>query len=261
MNSFSDIPDNLIEQAEMMENILIACATIGCDKDQIYVCLRRQFMGDPLTNSRLPSFVHSNPDLSTFSGFIKLKYKSYGERREFIHEGFKPLIDYLSGNILGDDVTSDTLKAFDIDSINATWGKALDRRTQDPKGAITLARTLLETVIKHILDKSGQEYSEREDLPKLYNKVAKQLNLAPTRHSEESVKAILGSIANLVNGIGTLRNQLSDAHGSGEKLEGSEQAVEPSIRHANLAVNTAGALATFLVQTYQEHHDRQNHER
>ena len=261
MNSFSDIPDNLIEQAEMMENILIACATGDCNEDQTYVCLRRQFMGDSLIKPLLPSFVRSNKNLSMFWGFIKLKYGSYGERREFIHEGFKSLIDYLSGNTLGDDVTSDTLKAFDIAGINKTWTRALERRKQDPKGAITLARTLLETVIKHILDKSGQEYSEREDLPKLYNKVAKQLNLAPTRHSEESVKAILGSITNLVNGIGTLRNQLSDAHGSGEKIEGSEQAVEPSIRHANLAVNTAGALATFLVQTYQEHHDRQNHER
>lgn len=51
---------------------------------------------------------------------------------------------------------------------------------------------------------------------------------------------------NLANGIGTLRNRLSDSHGRGGK------AVRPSARHASLAVNMAGALATFLVETYLE---------
>jgi hypothetical protein len=48
----------------------------------------------------------------------------------------------------------------------------------------------------------------------------------------------------LVNGIGTLRNRLSDSHGRGGKP------VKPSPRHASLAVNTAGAIATFLVETH-----------
>ncbi|WP_246705776.1 abortive infection family protein [Rhizobium leguminosarum] len=48
----------------------------------------------------------------------------------------------------------------------------------------------------------------------------------------------------LVNGIGTLRNRLSDAHGGGGSLP-----VRPSPRHASLAVNTAGAVATFLLET------------
>jgi hypothetical protein len=39
----------------------------------------------------------------------------------------------------------------------------------------------------------------------------------------------------LVNGLGTLRNRLSDSHGRGGKR------VKPSPRHASLAVNTAGA--------------------
>ena len=74
---------------------------------------------------------------------------------------------------------------------------------------------------------------------------AKALNLAPDHHSEESIKAILGSAMNLVNGIGTLRNRLSDSHGRGGKLP-----VKPSPRHASLAVNTAGAIAMFLVETH-----------
>ena len=125
----------------------------------------------------------------------------------------------------------------------------LARRTSDPEGAITLARTLLETVTKRILDEMGETYADKDDLPKLYSNAAKALNLAPSQHTEEPIKAILGGAMALVNGVGTLRNRLSDSHGRGGKLP-----VKPSPRHANLAVNTAGTIATFLVETHLERH-------
>ena len=49
----------------------------------------------------------------------------------------------------------------------------------------------------------------------------------------------------------TLRNRLSDSHGRGGKLP-----VKPSARHASLAVNTVGAIAAFLVETYLERQER-----
>ncbi|MGR9398108.1 abortive infection family protein (plasmid) [Rhizobium leguminosarum] len=87
---------------------------------------------------------------------------------------------------------------------------------------------------------------DTEDLPKLYGMAVKALNLAPNQHSEEPIKAILGGAMNLVNGIGTLRNRLSNSHGRGGKP------FKPSPRHASLAVNTGGAAATFLVETHRE---------
>jgi len=45
----------------------------------------------------------------------------------------------------------------------------LERRATDPEGAITAARTLLETVCKHILDEKGEPYEDGIPLPKLYN--------------------------------------------------------------------------------------------
>ena len=106
-------------------------------------------------------------------------------------------------------------------------------------------------VTKRILDEVGETYADKDDLPKLYASAAKALNLAPSQHSEEPIKAILGGAMNLVNGIGTLRNRLSDSHGRGGKLP-----VKPASRHASLAVNTAGAIATFLVETFAERQDR-----
>jgi uncharacterized phage infection (PIP) family protein YhgE len=158
-------------------------------------------------------------------------------------------MDHLEGKAAApsDAVASDTLQTFDAEGVHAVWTKALSRRNTDPEGAITVARTLLETVAKRILDETEQSYSDKDDLPKLYSMAAKALNLAPDQHTEEPIKAILGGAMNLVNGIGTLRNRLSDAHGRGGKLP-----VRPSSRHASLAVNTAGAIATFLVETLGE---------
>ncbi len=228
---------------------LIAAATGGSHDDPIYEILRREFMNDPEIRLILPDFVRSYRSLSAFWPFIKHEAGTYAERRQIIGEAFNPLIDSLEGldRAPGDVVMSDTLQRFDAEGVHAVWSKALGRRTTDPEGAITVARTLLETVIKRILDDLGADYTNKDDLPKLYRKVAKGLNLAPNQHSEEPIKAILGGAMNLVNGIGTLRNRLSDSHGRGGPLP-----VRPSPRHASLAVNTAGAVAAFLVETHIE---------
>jgi hypothetical protein len=49
-----------------------------------------------------------------------------------------------------------------------------------------------------------------------------------------------------VNELGSLRNRISDAHGHGRRP------VKPAPRHAELAVNLAGAVSAFLVATWSE---------
>jgi hypothetical protein len=80
----------------------------------------------------------------------------------------------------------------DTPFISAAWRKALERRHDDPEGAITAARTLLESVCKHILDELGVAYGDNADLPKLYGLTSTELNLAPSQHTEEAFKKILG---------------------------------------------------------------------
>jgi hypothetical protein len=53
-----------------------------------------------------------------------------------------------------------------------------------------------------------------------------------------------------VEGLGSVRNRLGDAHGQGKK------AVRPAPRHAELAVNLAGVMVIFLVRTWEFHKDR-----
>ncbi len=249
MLDMNDIPTKLVEQVGMMESILIACATGGSQESPIYEHLRREFIQNADIQELLPAFVRVHRNLDSFWPFIKNEAGSYAERRQIISVAFTPLIDFLEnrGQSPSDTAVSDALQNFDADGVHSVWTKALGRRSSDPEGAITVARTLLETVCKRILDENNAAYSDKEDLPKLYSMAAKALNLAPDQHSEEPIKAILGGAMNLVNGIGTLRNRLSDSHGRGGKLP-----VKPSPRHASLAVNTAGAVATFLVETHLE---------
>jgi hypothetical protein len=167
-------------------------------------------------------------------------------RRQFVRKEFIPLIDFLeSGGAPADSIVSDALTKFDAEGVTEAWNKALARRETDPAGAITAARMLLESVCKHLLeDEDGNPYyGPNEDLPKLYRLASERLNLAPSQHAEDAFKRILGSAASIVEGLGTLRNKVGDAHGTGRK------AVKVKSRHAALAVNMAGGMALFLIET------------
>jgi hypothetical protein len=247
----NELPDLPLERATMLENLVTARATGDMSASrQAYEYLRRDFMQDASTKALLPEFVRTSRTLDVFWPAIQKAASTYAERRQIISSAFTPLIEFLEGKnkAPGDAAVSEVLETFDPEGVHAVWGKALDRRNADPEGAITVARTLLETVCKRILDEMSVGYTDKEDLPKLYAMTAKSLKLAPDQHTEEPIKAILGGAMNLVNGIGTLRNRLSDSHGRGGKP------VKPSPRHASLAVNIAGAMATFLVETYLERH-------
>jgi hypothetical protein len=245
----NDLPTDLLERVTMLENVLVARATGDMSaSNRDYQRLRWDFVADPELKDLLPPFVRTCRTLDVFWPFIKQQAGTYADRRRIISDAFTPLVDHLEGRnqAPGDAIVSDALQSFDAEGVHVVWTKALSRRNTDPEGAITVARTLLETVCKRILDGIPLAYSDKEDLPKLYSMAAKALNLAPDQHTEEPIKAILGGAMNLVNGIGTLRNRLSDSHGRGGKP------VKPSPRHASLAVNTAGAIATFLVETHLE---------
>jgi hypothetical protein len=144
-----------------------------------------------------------------------------------------------------DAAISSTLERFEPEQIHGRWTAALDRRSTDPAGAITLARTLLEDVCRWLLEQLGETPSNQDDLPTLYRKLAKALKLAPDDHSEQVFKQILGSCQQVVEQLGALRNKLGDAHGGGPRR------AKPAARHAELAVNLAGSMATFLVATWE----------
>jgi hypothetical protein len=144
-----------------------------------------------------------------------------------------------------DELISQVLSSFDETGVHHAWQKALERRVSDPEGAITAAKTLLETVCKHIIEETGGSYGENDDLPKLYATAAATLRLAPNQHTETVFKSILGNCQSVVGNLSALRNRLGDSHGQGK------QHVRPAARHAELAVNLAGSVAMFLIATWE----------
>lgn len=247
------VDDKLFDQTDLdkamrLQNGLISQATSGSFDDADYMELRRYFAGRHDTKAKLPDFVRRCSDVRQFWSFIKYERASYQERRNFIWEAFRPLIGYLEGRDRAPGVVpiSETLEAFDPEHVHAAWQKALDRRNDDSEGAITAARTLIETVCKHVLDDCGTPYPDSADLPKLWGLAAEELTLAPHQHQEPVFKTILGNCQSVVNSLGTVRNRIGDAHGQGRRP------VKPKPRHAELAVNLAGTMAAFLVATWQE---------
>ncbi len=108
---------------------------------------------------------------------------------------------------------STVLSQIDSEHVGKAWNKALSRRDSDPEGAITAARTLIESVCKHILDKAGIAYPSDVDLPKLYHLTAECLQLAPSQHSSRTMRQILGNCQAIIGGLASVRNELGDAHG------------------------------------------------
>ncbi|MCL4265766.1 MAG: abortive infection family protein [Anaerolineae bacterium] len=246
--------NDLILKVETLQNLLLARATGGTGDWEEYKSLREELTNHSLVKPLLPSFVITCRDVSQFWSFISSKYNTYRERREYIWQEFSPLLNQLESSLrsLPDKIISDTLNDFDTDHIKQIWERAIVRREEDPQGAITTARTLLESTCKTILDDLQINYASDIDLPKLYKLTAEQLNLAPAQHTEQIFKQILGGCQTVVEGLGAVRNKLGDAHGQGKKP------VKPAARHAELAVNLAGAMSIFLVRTWEHKKSKSN---
>jgi|GEM_PF-774842 len=248
-NDFSAAQGNYLKKARYLKQIMMSRATGGGGDEELYYKLRSDFVKSTSLKNYIPDFFSQCETLEDFWQFIKSNVSQYQPRRDFLNKAFAPLITFLEQDNIGTSIVEIT--TIDNIYIQDAWKKALDRMIQDPEGAITSSRTLMETVCKHILDGFNEQYDDIADLPKLYKMTANLLQLSPDQNTEQIFKQILGGCQSIVVGLGSMRNKLSDAHGKGSK------AVKPSARHAGLAVNLSGAMCQFLLQTFEERNAKQ----
>lgn len=140
---------------------------------------------------------------------------------------------------------AEALDVFNSSYMQEVWAKALARRATDPEGAVTSARTLLESVCKHILDSANMEFREGAPLRHLYAETAKLLEIAPSDNLAPVLNTMFTACAEVIASIGKLRNELSDSHGRGQF------GAMPEWRHSELAVNLSGAMATYLAAVWK----------
>ncbi len=114
----------------------------------------------------------------------------------------------------------------------------------DFDGAITNARSLVEAVLMELerqLDPSPKKYDG--NLPKLFKRVQKQLNLDPSRPDIETpLKQVLSGLNSVIIGMSGISNRMGDRHA---------RTYRPSKHHSLLVVNSAKTLANFLFATHK----------
>ncbi|MCK5061196.1 abortive infection family protein [Candidatus Parcubacteria bacterium] len=116
-------------------------------------------------------------------------------------------------------------------------------KNNDYDGAITNSRSLIEDVIADIyciVTKS--ELKKSGDLKSDYKLIKDLLNLAPEKHSNDSIKQIVRSFTTIIDGVDSLSNQMGDRH---------RRRVKPERHHAKLCVNSAKVITDFLYDTIE----------
>ncbi|GIG01157.1 abortive infection family protein [Catellatospora citrea] len=124
----------------------------------------------------------------------------------------------------------------------------------DPAAAIGSSKELVESLLKIILERSGEQYAPGEDMPALYKKVSAVLGLdagsiPDSARGSDAVKKILRTLTTTLQGLAELRNVLGTGHG--------RTAPSPALaRHAGLALNSTVTITEFLLDTWQDRVDR-----
>lgn len=148
------------------------------------------------------------------------------------------------------EVNLSTIKSlaikFDIEYVLKECNRIEKEALTDPEEAITSAKSMVESTLKHILDSEGEKFNNNETLRGLYKKVSNIMNLSPGGHNENTFKTILSGMINVINGLDEVRNEYGDAHGKSKKN------YRPETRHAFLAINAARTITEFLLASYKK---------
>ncbi|PKK35392.1 hypothetical protein BWI96_16905 [Siphonobacter sp. SORGH_AS_0500] len=120
---------------------------------------------------------------------------------------------------------------------------------KDFDGAITNARTLIESICLFILEsKTKHKHDYDGNLIKLYKSVAVLLKMSPGDYEDDNLKQILSGVFSIINGVSGLRNTFSDSHGSAP----SKTIYRVDERHAILTVNLAKTISEYLFLSYEK---------
>jgi len=120
--------------------------------------------------------------------------------------------------------------------------------------AFDLAKALVESVCITILKDRGCEPNKNEDLPVLLKETLKDLQLVPDGHPDgktptESLKRIVGGLANTIHGICELRN--AEGFASHGKDASWLQILGPVQVH--LVARAADAIVNFIFKTHKSY--------
>jgi Abortive infection C-terminus len=142
----------------------------------------------------------------------------------------------------------------DLDQLRVNISRIRSAISTDPALAVGSSKELVEATCKAILAERNVEISEGADLPELVHAVLENLdllakNVAAEKKGAQSIKRVLGSLSQVVQGLAELRNLYGSGHGKAPGERGL------SARHARLCAGAASTFATFLMETAVQRRD------
>ncbi|MDR1417887.1 MAG: abortive infection family protein [Endomicrobium sp.] len=107
--------------------------------------------------------------------------------------------------------------------------------------ALAKARTLVEEVFIYVIEKKGENPSEKGDIHKLYGQVKNLYEMHQGKNVDLRINTLLSGLEKIIDSIAQMRNEQSDSHGIGSRR------LNLNDYHARLFVNLAMILADFIL--------------
>lgn len=175
----------------------------------------------------------------------------YNEKYADIYQKCKAIINKLEGSSVVIIKTADDLKEkFSSEYMSKQIELMVSMQTTNPTNAIGMAKELIESCCKTILEELGIAWSKTDDVPQLTSKTMEVLNLLPANIQEtdqgaDAIKAVLGNLRAIPSKLAEIRNPFGSGHGKSASFQGLEE------RHAKLAVGSSITFVDFIWSTYE----------
>ncbi|MGR3565051.1 MAG: abortive infection family protein [Heliomarina sp.] len=119
----------------------------------------------------------------------------------------------------------------------------------EPGEAIALAKEIVESCCKLILDDRKVSYPDKAEIPELLKLLRKEIKIMPDGINENAkganeIRGILTSLGNIAHSLAPLRNAYGKGHGRGRDFKG----LQP--RHARLAIGAASTFVDFVLDRH-----------
>ena len=197
-------------------------------------------------------------DLIRYYELSPMKERDEENRKEraIAYKKCRGILDKAGGTMVM-AATAQTLKeAFNSDYISAQIDLMLNLKDENPTEAIGKAKELIESCCKTILELEGYTIDKDWEVPRLVDETFKHFHLMPKNITDDvkgakSIKAILGNLKAIAQGVAELRNLYGSGHGKSSSYKGLES------RHASLAIGSSTTLVRFLWDSYKRHHNNE----
>lgn len=112
--------------------------------------------------------------------------------------------------------------------------------------ALTKSRSLIEEVFAFVIEKKGEEPSDKGNIFNLYAQVKKLYGKKLENDADTKIDDLISGLGKILKAIAEIRNKASDAHGLGGKRIYVEE------HQARFIVNSSATIADFVLSVYEK---------